>query len=461
MKLIHAFFCICLFPLFCFAATETNTIHSYKLKNGLTLLVKEDHRSSAVVSMVWYRVGSAYEPSGTTGISHALEHMMFQGTPKYPTGKFSEIIAENGGEENAFTSNDYTAYYEKLDHSLLPLAFQLESDRMQNLSLKEENFSKEIQVVREERRMRTDDNPIALTYERFMAAAYLSTPYHNPTIGWPDDLSQLNIDDLRRWYHIWYAPNNATIVVVGDVKSTQVYQLAQQYFGKIPSKSLPALKRHFEPSALGERHVLVKKSAKQPMLIMGYIVPSRATAPSSWKPYALTLLSAVLGDGDSSRLNTHLIRRDQIASLVEADYDMVSLYEAPFLLFVTPSQRHTLNDAKMALLKEIALLQKNKISSKELEKVKNQFIAEKIYARDSLFQQATDIGSMVSIGLPSDAVDTDIEQLKAITPEQIQQVAKEYLQPNQMTVAVLIPQAHKSGEKAAMNSFQQQGGAIR
>ncbi len=457
-----------LYPLFCLGAgtsaekttTNANEIHHYKLRNGLTLLVKEDHRSSAVVNTIWYRVGSAYEPLGLTGISHALEHMMFQGTPRFPAGKFSQIIAENGGEENAMTSSDYTVYFEKLDHALLPLAFELESDRMYHLSLKKEEFTKEIQVVREERRMRTDDNPIALTYEHFMAAAYLSTPYHNPTVGWPDDLSQLTIEDLRQWYQTWYAPNNATIVVVGDVEPDKVYQLARRYFERIPTKKLPPFKHHFEPPALGERHIIVKKGAKEPLLMTGYVLPSRATEPSSWKPYALTLLEAVLGAGNSSRLNIHLIQDKQVASQVEVEYDMVSLYQAPMLFFITPSAKHTLGQVKDALLKEITMLQAKPISAKELEKVRNKLIAQKIYDRDSIFEQAMDIGSMVSIGLPAEAVEAEIEQLKAITPKQIQEVAREYLQNKQMIVAALVPQSLKPTKETEMQPLQQ-GGAIR
>lgn len=468
MKLKHAFWGIILFPLFCMgagtsdkAAANANEIHHYKLRNGLTLLVKEDHRSSAMVSTIWYRVGGAYEPSGLTGISHALEHMMFQGTPRIPMGKFSRIISENGGEENAMTSSDFTVYFEEMDHSLLPLAFQLESDRMQHLSLKAENFAKEIEVVREERRMRTDDNPIALTYERFMAAAYLSTPYHNPVVGWPDDLSQLTIDDLRQWYRTWYAPDNAIIVVVGDVEPEKVYQLARQFFERIPSRPLPPFKHHFEPSTLGERHIIVKKGAKEPLLMMGYVVPSRATDPTSWKPYALTLLSSVLGMGNSARLNVDLVQNQQIASQAEVEYDMVSLYQAPFLFFITPTSKHTLGEVKNALLKEIKKVQDKPISDKELEKVRNQLIAEKIYSRDSIFEQAMDIGSYASIGLAAENVDAEIDQLNAITPKQIQEVAREYLQANRMTVAALVPKSMKPGEKEANMPMMQAGGAIR
>lgn len=464
MKLIRDFFYVFLyfFSIVINAsahADSVNKIQQYKLSNGLTILVKEDHRSPAVVNMIWYRVGSAYEYSGITGISHALEHMMFQGTPRYPEGQFSKIIAENGGEENAFTSQDYTAYYEKLDHTLLPLAFQLEADRMQHLSLKEKDFSKEIQVVREERRMRTDDDAQALTFEHFMAAAYLSTPYHNPTIGWPDDLKNLNIQDLRHWYHTWYAPNNATIVVVGNVKASEVFKLAQQTFGKIPSQVLPPFKTHEEPISLVERHVTIKKGAKQPLIIMGFVMPSRVTDVKSWKPYALTLLSGILDSGKSARLTTHLIHGQQIASQIDVYYDMYSLYESALMLMGTPSEKHTTHELKAALWKEIRQLQDTLVSMSELQKVKDQLIAQRVYSRDSAFQEATMIGTLVSIGLPPDAMDMDIEQLKAITPEQIRQVAREYFIKDRLVTAVLVPQSLKPGEVLQNDSLGQ--GAIR
>ncbi|HDJ86948.1 MAG TPA: insulinase family protein, partial [Chromatiales bacterium] len=216
-------------------AVAAGPVHEYRLDNGLRVLVKEDHRAPVVVSQVWYKVGSGDEHGGITGISHALEHMMFQGTAKHPAGEFSRIVAANGGRENAFTGRDYTAYFQLLAKDRLPVSFELESDRMRNLSLKEADFRKEIQVVMEERRLRTDDNPQALTYERFNAAAFVSSPYHHPVIGWMDDLRNLKIGDLRAWYRRWYAPNNATLVVVGDVDPQAVLRLAERYFGPLPA----------------------------------------------------------------------------------------------------------------------------------------------------------------------------------------------------------------------------------
>ena len=190
-------------------------VHEFRLDNGLKLLVKEDHRAPVMVSQVWYKVGASYEPSGITGVSHVLEHMMFKGTETHPPGEFSRIIAENGGSENAFTSQDYTTYFQRMEKSRLPISLELEADRMRRLQLQDEEFQKEIRVVMEERRMRTDDKPTALTYEQFRATAYMASSYRSPTIGWMNDLENMELSDLADWYRRWYAPNNATLVVVG------------------------------------------------------------------------------------------------------------------------------------------------------------------------------------------------------------------------------------------------------
>src|SRR5581483_8732182 len=245
-------------------------IHDTTLPNGLRVIVKEDHRSSVVASMVWYKVGSVDEPEGLTGISHVLEHMMFQGTQRLQPNEFSRIIAENGGRENAFTTNDYTAYFQQLEKSRLPIAFELEADRMQNLTLDESEFKKEIEVVKEERRLRTEDQPEALLYERMLSEAYRVHPYHHPVIGWMEDLRRLTIDDLRAWYRRWYCPNNAVLVVVGDVKAADVVALAQKYFGPIPARPLTRTPIPDEPPQKAERQLTVKIPAQVPSLLLGY-----------------------------------------------------------------------------------------------------------------------------------------------------------------------------------------------
>ena len=226
------------------ATSAFATAHEYTLANGLKLVVKEDHRSPVVISQIWYKAGSTDELNGKTGVAHVLEHMMFKGTAKVPGGEFSRRIAAAGGRENAFTSRDYTAYFQQLQKSKLPLAMELESDRMRNLVLTKEEFAKEIRVVMEERRLRTDDQPRALVHEKMMATSYQSHPYRRPVIGWMNDLENMNVDDAKEWYDHWYAPNNAVLVVVGDINPKEIFALAQKYYGAIkPRQLLPLDKR--------------------------------------------------------------------------------------------------------------------------------------------------------------------------------------------------------------------------
>ncbi len=239
-------------------ALASGAVHEYQLDNGLKLIVKEDHRAPVVVSQVWYRVGASYEHDGITGVSHVLEHMMFKGTDKYPAGEFSRIISENGGSENAFTSQDYTAYFQRLEKSRLPVSFELEADRMRNLHLLDEEFQKEIKVVMEERRLRTEDKPTGLTYEQFMASAFVSSSSRIPTIGWMNDLENMQLADLQAWYERWYAPNNAVLVVVGDVEPEAVLKLAQQYFGPLQPETIVPPKPRVEPPQRGKRSITVQ-----------------------------------------------------------------------------------------------------------------------------------------------------------------------------------------------------------
>ncbi|MCG6934773.1 MAG: insulinase family protein, partial [Proteobacteria bacterium] len=261
-------------------------VHEFTLANGMKVLVKEDHRAPVVVTQVWYKVGSSYEHNGITGISHVLEHMMFKGTDKHGPGEFSRIIAENGGSENAFTGADYTAYFQQLEKSRLPISFELEADRMRNLTLPEEEFKKEVAVVMEERRLRTEDKPRSLTLEQFYANAFVTSPYHHPIIGWMNDLENLTVSNLRSWYQRWYAPNNATLVVVGDVNAQEVLSLARQYFEPLKVDQITPVKPRLETEQRGPRRIVVKAPAKLPYLLMGYKVPVLNTASEEWEPYA-------------------------------------------------------------------------------------------------------------------------------------------------------------------------------
>ncbi|MGD8926635.1 MAG: pitrilysin family protein [Thioalkalispiraceae bacterium] len=416
-------------------------VHEYNLSNGLKLLVKEDHRAPVVVSQVWYKVGASSEHNGITGLSHVLEHMMFKGTKNVKPGEFSKIIKENGGRDNAFTGRDYTAYFQLLEKSRLKVSFELEADRMRNLTLPEKEFKKEVEVVKEERRMRTDDKPRALTYEQFNSVAYDNSPYQNPTIGWMNDLDNMQVADLRKWYQMWYAPNNATVVVVGDVKPDEVYELAKKYFGPLKSEELPDLKPRKERAQIGPREVTIRVPAEVPYLMMGYKVPVLNTAKTDWEPYALEVLAGVLSGSRSSRLPKTLIRDQQIAVNADVGYDLQSKFDEMFVFDATPAQGQTVESVKKALLDQIDLIKKEKISKAELNRVKAQVIADDVYQKDSVFYQAMVLGMLETTGLSYKLADEYVDKIKAITPEQVQQVAQKYFIKNHLTVAVLDPQS--------------------
>jgi zinc protease len=414
-------------------------VHEYMLDNGMKLLVKQDRRAPVVVSQVWYKVGSSYEHDGITGISHALEHMMFKGTKKHPGGEFSRIISENGGRENAFTGQDYTSYYQQLEKSRLAISFELEADRMRNITLPADEFAKELKVVQEERRMRTDDNPNALTYEQFNAAAFFSSPYRHPVIGWMADLEAMQIGDLKRWYETWYAPNNATLVVVGDVDPAAVHKLARKYFSAHKPSKIPALKPRQEIAQNGERRITVKAPAQLPSLVMGYKAPVLRTADDTGEVYALEVLAGVLDGGDSARIARHLIRDQQIAASAGAGYDPYSRLDDLFTLNGTPAQGHDIAELESALREQVRRLHDEPVTAEELERIKTQVIAADVYQRDSVFYQAMQLGLLETVGLDWRVADSYVERIRAVTAEQVQAVARKYLIPDRLTVAVLEP----------------------
>lgn len=416
-------------------------IHEYHLKNGLSLLVKEDHRAPIVISEIWYKVGSSYEPNGITGISHALEHMMFRGTQYYGPGVLEHLVAENGGLQNAFTDYDFTAYYQLFSSDKLPLSFALEADRMRHLLLREEDFSKEIQVVMEERRMRTDDNPQETVLERLNAAAFVTSPYHHPVVGWKNDLKNMTIADLRQWYTNWYAPNNAVLVVVGDVKPLNVYHLTQKYFGSISSSPQPRLKPSGTLPSLGQQRLNLFIPAQLHWLVMAYPVPVIKTQLKNTDPYALDLIATLLSSGNSSRFAKNLIRGKQIAADANASYNPFSRLNNLFLLDAIPTSGHTLSELESSLLEQIKQLQTYPVSTNELTRAKTQLTANKTYREDSLMQQAYELGSLAAVNLPWKLQHDYLNRINAITPRQIQTVARRYLQANQLTIAYLHPLA--------------------
>jgi zinc protease len=410
------------------------------LANGLKVLVKPDHRAPILTSQVWYKVGSSYEYGGITGVSHVLEHMMFKGTERLGPGEFSRIIAENGGEENAFTGSDYTAYYQNLASDRLEISFELEAERMRNLSLDPESVQKEIEVVKEERRTRTDDDPQSLTYERFNATAFAASPYRNPVIGWPGDLEELRLGDIKEWYRLWYAPNNATLVVAGDADPEQVFALAEKHFGPLKAEVIAPPKTRQEPPQSGEKRIQVKAPAQEPYLLMGYKTPAVANAPEAWEPYALEMLASVLDGGGSARFARELVRGTQVASSAGASYSAFRRLPGLFLFDGVPAKGKDIPTLETAIRAQIERVRTELVEPAELERIRTQLIANKVYEKDSVFYQAMQLGQLETVGLGWELADQYVEKLAAVTPEQIQAVAEKYLVPDGLTVAVLDPQ---------------------
>jgi len=415
------------------------TVTDVTLDNGLRVIVKEDHRAPVAVSQLWYKAGSMDEFNGTTGVAHVLEHMMFKGTSKVPDGEFSKRIAAAGGRENAFTNRDTTVYFQQLQKDKLPIAFELEADRMANLLLKDEGFAKEIQVVMEERRMRTEDNPHSIVYEQLMSVAYQAHPYRRPIIGWMDDLENMNVQDARDWYARWYAPNNATLVVAGDVNPQDVIALAKKEFGPISGKPLPSRKPQDEPSSRGEKRITVKAPAKLPYLLMAWHVPGLRDPEKDTLPWALQILGGVLDGNDSARLKKSLVKEQRIAVEAGASYDGQNRGPGMFMLDATPAEGKGISELEAALKAELSRIQNEGVSEAELKRVKAQVIAADVYQRDSIFYQAMQLGELAVLRLPLDLMKTRVEKLKSVTADQVMEAAR-LLSDDRLSVAELDPQ---------------------
>ncbi len=421
-------------------AAAPGDVQERKLANGLRVIVKEDHRAPTVVHMVWYRAGSMDERSSESGVAHVLEHMMFKATKTVKSGEFSRRIAAAGGRENAFTSQDYTAYFQQVPKAALPLMLQLEADRMSNLLVTEAEFAREIKVVMEERRLRTEDKPHALVSEALNAAAYFAHPYRRPVIGWMSNLENMSYLDARDWYARWYVPNNAFVVVVGDVKADEVFALAQKHYGRIKARPLPERKPQLEPEQRGVRRLVVKAPAELPYLLMGWKCPVLRDVDRDWQPYALEVLAGVLDGNESAKLNQSLVREKRIASEVGADYDTTARGPGMCFLDGTPSQGRSVAELEAGLRAELARLVEGGVSAEELDRVKAQVVASQVFKRDSIFGQAMEIGRFETAGLSYKEIDRVIERVKAVSAEEVRAVAKQYFVDDTLTVVVLDPQ---------------------
>ena len=425
------------------AAQAAQPTHEFVLANGLKVIVREDHRAPVVVSQLWYKVGSSYEGPGQTGLSHALEHMMFKGSSKLGPGEASRILRDLGADENAFTSDDYTAFYQVLARDRLPVALEMEADRMATLALPEAEFTREIEVIKEERRLRTEDKPSQKAFELFKAAAYPSTGYRTPTIGWMADLQRMTITDLRNWYRTWYTPNNATLVVVGDVQPDEVKALADRFFGGIERRPVPEAKRPVELPQPGERRLNIQVRTQLPSLLMGFNVPSVATASDPRSVQALRLIVALLDGGYSARMASQLERGAEVVSGASASYDAYDRGDSLFTLSATPNtEKHkTLADAEKALWALLEDLKRTPPSPQELERVRAQYIAGLVYEQDSITAQATSLGQLETVGLPWTLLDNEVQALSQVTPADIQQAARTWFTRDRLTVAHILPEA--------------------
>ncbi|MBD9656568.1 MULTISPECIES: pitrilysin family protein [unclassified Pseudomonas] len=432
---------VCALPFGAQAAAPQPT-HEFTLDNGLKVIVREDHRAPVVVSQIWYKVGSSYETAGQTGLSHALEHMMFKGSRKLGPGEASRVLRDLGAEENAFTSDDYTAYYQVLAADRLGVAFELEADRLASLRLPPEEFAREIEVIKEERRLRTDDKPSGLAYERFKAMAYPASGYSIPTIGWMADLDRMSVQELRHWYETWYVPNNATLVVVGDVTADGVKALAQRYFGAIPKRDVPAAKIPLELAEPGERQITLHLKTQLPSLMMGFNVPGLATAKNPRDVHALRLIAALLDGGYSARLATRLERGEELVSGAGAWYNGYTRGDSLFTISATPNVQtgKTLEQTEAGIWRELQDLQSTAPSAEELARVRAQLIAELVYDRDSISSQATAIGQLETVGLSWKLIDQELAELEAVTPADIQNAAKTYFTRDRLSVAHVLPE---------------------
>ena len=411
-----------------------------QLANGLRVIVKEDRRAPTVVHMVWYRAGSMDETNGTTGVAHLLEHMMFKGTPTTGPGEFSRLVAAAGGRDNAFTSRDYTAYFQQIPKQQLEQMMQLEADRMRHLTLDPKEFDQEIKVVMEERRLRTDDQPQSMLFEQMSAVAWQAHPYRTPVIGWMNDLESMTVQDARDWYDRWYVPNNAYAVIVGDVNHQEVFRLAEKYYGPLDSRPLPARKPQVEPVQVGIRRLAVEAPAELPVVLMAYKVPVIRDVEKDVDPYALEMLSAILDGHEAARFSKRLVREQRLAVSAGAGYGAIARGPGLFYLRGSPSEGRTRVDLEAGFRAEIARVVKDGVSEEELVRAKAQLVAGQIYKRDSMFAQAMEIGQLEAAGIPYPMDQRIIEKLQAVTAEQVQSVTERYLVDSQLTVAELDPQ---------------------
>lgn len=424
--------------LFSFSLTAAPWEHR-DLSNGLQVFVKEDHRASVVLVHVWYRVGSVDEPAGITGISHLLEHMMFQGTTKHPAGEYARLVTERGGQYNAFTTQDYTGFFAFVSAEYLPLILDLESDRMVNLTFDQTLFENEKKVVMEERRMRVEDQPAALFVEQFDLKAYGDGPYAHPVIGWAQDIAHYQLKDYQTWYQKWYSPQNAIVMIAGDVQTKQVFEWVEAKFGSLPNKNPVPNSVNRSSRKAGKVSFEAPFKTSVEMLMMGYSVPVLQSAQEQYVPYALLLLRDYLAGSDDGLLVRRLVREKKLAVEINTSYEVSMRLDTQFVLGAIPAPGVSLDTLQQNITSILEGLKEQLISEEELKRLKTQCKAQFIYQQDSLSHQVEWLGSLLLSHQSPGLTEKFLGNIEAITAEQIQAVARAYfLEPN-LTQGRLIP----------------------
>jgi zinc protease len=422
-----------------------NPTQQFTLPNGLTVIIKPDRRAPTAVHMLWVRVGAMDEVDGTSGVAHVLEHMLFKGTDVLKAGEFSQKVAALGGRENAFTSRDYTGYYQQIPSNRLEDVVKLEANRFANNRWPDEEFKKELEVVKEERRLRTEDNPHALLGEAMNAVMFSASPYRRPIVGWMSDLDAMTADDARAFYRQWYTPNNAAVVIAGDVDVAAAKALVEKYYGSIPARALPARKPRDEPVQTGMRRLDFKAPAEQAYVSLAFKVPQittpAATDTATVDAYALTVLAAVLDGYSGARLERALTQGEQrVADSAGAYCGMAARGPQTCHLDGVPAAGKTAAQVEAALRAQIAAIAQNGVTEAELSRVKTQWVASQVYQQDSVFSQARSLGANWTAGLPLNTDEVVIQRLRAVTAAQVKAVAAQYFGDDALTVATLLPQ---------------------
>ena len=418
-------------------------VHHARLANGMTLIVKPDRRAPTAVHMLWVRVGAMDEVDGTSGVAHVLEHMLFKGTERLGPGEFSRRVAAIGGRENAFTGRDFTGYHQQIPAARLEEVMRLEADRFANNRWPDEEFRRELEVVKEERRLRIEDSPRAMLYEVISGAVFLASPYRRPISGWMSDLDAMTPDDAREFYRRWYVPANAAVVVAGDVDPAEVLRLAERTYGRIPARAVPPRKPRTEPPQAGMRRVEHKAPAEQSYVALSFKVPQLRRFDDSQDTrdaLALTVLAAVLDGYSGARLDRSLTQgADRVADSAGAGNGLWGRGPQLFTLDGVPAPGKTPEQVEAALRAEVARVAREGVTEAELQRVKTRWIAAEVYKRDSVFSQARELGSLWAQELPLDASERLIERLKAVTAEDVRSVAARFFGDDQLTVGILRP----------------------